>query len=705
MRNWMMFIAFWLLNFVFVPNIMGQCDDDDPLIADIFSTEIGCRDGVVLLTFSFSEDDDEFDVFYRIGSTVYTLSDIEDGHTVEHFIQVGDQITLIRVEEEYEGEICVTQVNKTIDPNNPEVPNLILSATPPSCDLNNGSIQAQASGTQPPYEFSIDSGPFQSNPIFNNLSTGTYTITVRDDKGCTNTSTQNLSTTDDLSLSITEVINPTCNANNGSISVQANGGQTPYSYSIDGSNFQDNPFFNSLAEGNYIIIVRDNNNCSRSVEQNLSTTDNLSLVIAEVINPTCNASNGSISVQASGGKTPYSYSIDGSNFQDNPLFNSLAEGNYTIIVRDNNNCSRSVEQSLSATDNLNISNAEVTNPTCNANNGSISVQASGGQTPYSYSIDGSNFQEDPLFSGLGAGNYRLVIVDDAGCSVDTMLSFETHPALELSLNNKMDVNCDRANGIIELSAVGGSLPYLFSIDGSRFQEQVLFEGLQAGNYTAEVIDQEGCVDSLAISLSEILPLVMAEDDLGIETKQTESLTIFVLDNDVIEGEVVLQIVREANKGSIEITNMLTLVYQPDEDELGQDSLLYEVCSASCPLSCDTAMVVIDIEPDEGLCDLEVIDQRVVFPEGITPNNDGYNEYLEFKIVDKLGCPTNYARSDISIFNRWGDIVFKEEPYENRWNGIHQNGQALPPGVYYYALRVDREDKEDFVKFGHVTIFK
>ncbi|MBK9488175.1 MAG: gliding motility-associated C-terminal domain-containing protein [Haliscomenobacter sp.] len=68
-------------------------------------------------------------------------------------------------------------------------------------------------------------------------------------------------------------------------------------------------------------------------------------------------------------------------------------------------------------------------------------------------------------------------------------------------------------------------------------------------------------------------------------------------------------------------------------------------------------------------------------------------------------PSNYIKSDITIFNRWGYKVFVQEPYDNQWKGTSRNGEELPPGVYYYVLRIRPEGRKEFVKFGSVSIFK
>jgi gliding motility-associated-like protein len=65
---------------------------------------------------------------------------------------------------------------------------------------------------------------------------------------------------------------------------------------------------------------------------------------------------------------------------------------------------------------------------------------------------------------------------------------------------------------------------------------------------------------------------------------------------------------------------------------------------------------------------------------ITPGNeDGLNDALVFPGLDTL--PNN----DIILFNRWGQVVYKAQPYDNNWKGTDQSGQDLPEGTYYFVL--------------------
>jgi gliding motility-associated-like protein len=93
----------------------------------------------------------------------------------------------------------------------------------------------------------------------------------------------------------------------------------------------------------------------------------------------------------------------------------------------------------------------------------------------------------------------------------------------------------------------------------------------------------------------------------------------------------------------------------------------------------------------------------VFTNGLTPNGDGRNDVLVFRVVSVEECELNYAESEIIIYNRWGDVVFSASPYGNNWGGTGRNGQDLPPGVYYFVLRVTLE--QQYTQFGSVILLR
>ncbi len=131
----------------------------------------------------------------------------------------------------------------------------------------------------------------------------------------------------------------------------------------------------------------------------------------------CTSTDGTITATGIGGQGELSYSIDGINFQSEGNFNNLAAKSYTISVKDENNCTSSIEAIVSSggTD-LAFEATPTRDSDCLSDNGEIEITASGGVAPYQYNI-GNGFSANAIFKGLSPGNYSVEVKDAAGCSV------------------------------------------------------------------------------------------------------------------------------------------------------------------------------------------------------------------------------------------------------------------------------------------------
>ncbi len=120
-------------------------------------------------------------------------------------------------------------------------------------------------------------------------------------------------------------------------------------------------------------------------------------------------------------------------------------------------------------------------------------------------------------------------------------------------------------------------------------------------------------------------------------------------------------------------NICIEVYEGDTpDELCWSKelckMLWIVCDSSAEMETDT----VDINP----CGPSVLN----IPTGFTPNGDGLNDVLEITGSDRC------LPIDITVFNRWGQIVYSKVDYDNSWNGDNTSGIAIPDGTYF--LKVD-----------------
>jgi len=172
----------------------------------------------------------------------------------------------------------------------------------------------------------------------------------------------------DLAVTVASQSNPTgCNTNNGSIAVNGSGGKAPYQFAINAGSYGNISMFNNLGAGTFTLTIKDANNCERSVQVTLaSTNSSLAATASTVSNTECVTSNGSITVNATGGTSPYQYQLGNNAFGAASTFTDLKDGNYNIVVKDNVGCTVTVNTTV-ARGNTGVSYSSVIVPIVNAN--------------------------------------------------------------------------------------------------------------------------------------------------------------------------------------------------------------------------------------------------------------------------------------------------------------------------------------------------
>ena len=384
--------------------------------------------------------------------------------------------------------------------------------TNPSCGYNNGSILVTASGGTPPYKFAVN-GNSQNNGYFPSLNasgSGHYNIQVTDAAGAS--ATDQVILTDALpppSITIAASVFPTdCTSKDGVITVTGSGGSLPYQYSIDGINFSPSNTFTGLSRGTYFFFVKDANGCIQQRGFGFLGEFECKNPCGLVCNgegglTSCN-NDGSIDIVAFGGVEPYSYSVDGVNFQgsiyahQSMSFSSLAAGLYTLYVKDAAGTLVIAGYQLIQSCAVKVVFVGV-DASCGASDGAVTVHASNGSPPYTFSIDGINYQTDSLFTGLSTGAYSVTVKDAAGTTSSRQVTvFDKCPAITATAT---DETCGTSNGSIAVAGTKGELPYSFSIDGSHFQASPIFSGLPAGNYAVTLRDANGFTVSSNVKIN------------------------------------------------------------------------------------------------------------------------------------------------------------------------------------------------------------
>ncbi len=366
-----------------------------------------------------------------------------------------------------------------------------------------GAIDVSISGGTTPYS-SLWSNNATSEDL-SNLSSGSYTDTVRDANGCEAIRSFSISQPGaaiNLSATSTDIL---CNGNaTGSINLSVSGGLAPYSYNwSNGAGTED---ISNLTAGTYTVTVTDDNNCTEDFSVTLSqpTAINASL---NAVNPVCqNDSRGSIDLTVNGGVPGYTFQWNNGEQTEDLI--DLYAGLYSCEITDDNGCTELVQATLTDPDAVSISGTTTDVLCYGASTGSIDITPSNGTLPYTFDWSNSTGSEDP--SGLAAGLYSVNVIDNNSCG--GFISFvidQPDTSVYVSSSIVVDVACfGNQTGSVNIEVNGGTPPYDYMWSNSAVTQDISL--LAAGSYSVDITDDNGCLFSFSASVDEPAELTLSE---------------------------------------------------------------------------------------------------------------------------------------------------------------------------------------------------
>jgi|GEM_PF-1205867 len=583
---------------------------------------------------------------------------------------------------------------------------IAVNATNITCNgADDGSVTVVTNGGVAPYTYSIDGGvTYQSNVTnsytYNNLSPGSYTIIVRDGVGCQIVNPSNpiiLTEPGILSASVVGV-NPSAAGNDGEICISPAGGTAPYTVTAscgtvqagNGTSCSGTFSILNLTAGTCYLTILDDNNCTFLDSVTLFTA-NCAVVSASIvgINPGTAGNDGEICISPAGGTPPYTVTAscgtvqtgNGANCNGTFSVQNLSAGTCFLTILDDNNCTflDTVTLYTANCSTFNLTAVIVDNISCNGlEDGSITINVSGGTPPYFYSIDnGFTFANSSnnsfVFPDREEATYNIVVQDISGCS----RTYQSNPVMIVepdlvSIGGNTLGSCTENNtGRIDITPLGGTLPYTYLwSNGSLTEDQT---GLAAGAYEVTVCDINQCCEIASYTL-QLLQSVVVDAGADLTIFSDETATVGIQTNVLPPFDVVWT-----------PTNGVSDPIGETVDLTPQQTTTYTIQVTSREGCIGSDELVVNVTP------------RGVFaiPSGFTPNGDGKNE--TFSPIVLGANQLQYFR----IFNRWGELIHSES---TPWDGSY-NGEAQPIGTYIYVIEYRDDTGETFVEKGHFSLIR
>ncbi len=384
--------------------------------------------------------------------------------------------------------------------------NVVLTPNNIVCGIGTGSITIGAvTGGSPTYSYNVNGGTFSTSPPVTGLAAGTYTIGVKDANGCIFTKTVAVSVTTGPTA-ITGTTTPAgCGLTNGTYNVTGVTGGTPaYSYSVDA--VSTGSLTSNLAPGTHSITVKDLNGCIFTTTFSIAGTTGPTAATVTTTNASCGSANGSATVTTvTGGLAPYQYSFDGSAFAAGTSTTGLSAGSHTVIIKDANSCTLTVNYNISNTGSPTASVTSSVNVSCfGGSNGSFTVTPVGGTGPsYTYTLT-SPFQTNGTgqFSGLPQGTYNITVKDQVGCVTTTSVTL-TQPTSLTVTPSSVPAKCfGTATGTVNVVGAGGTPTYSYNLNGGAYQSSPTFANQSAGTYVTGIKDANGCTTTQTVTVTQ-----------------------------------------------------------------------------------------------------------------------------------------------------------------------------------------------------------
>jgi gliding motility-associated-like protein len=562
---------------------------------------------------------------------------------------------------------CANEADLTIVVNPNPIPT--ASNTGPVCAGASVNLNAEPDGMSS-YSWSGPAG-FSSSvqaPVIVTDSSGNndgiYTLLVTDSNGCTAEATTPLTVNLNPTISTT-LTDPLCfESCDGEIEINAQGAASPIEYFVDGGvSGQSSAVFSNLCEGNYSAMIEDGNGCvSNVLDVELTHPELLELTIVSVENQNCQTP-GSAEVIANGGTSPYNYiwPSDASGVNQGYAGN-LAAGNYTVTVFDANGCEAQVTFDVESEGELIAESIIESHVSCRgASDGSIRVSVSVGTPDYTINwglgsdvVSGNTY----LIDNLSGGYYTINVTDANGCS-EVFNHQIDEPDRVLGANvTKENVSCYGANdGEIHALPFGGETPYSFewSLD-NVISNQSSLTGISEGFYHLDVFDANGCSFDTLIMIQEPSPIL-------------------------VDFEVTHPSCIGNNDGAIELSvtggiEPYAYVWDDVSTSLPYLTRLYEGTIEVSIIDGDGCSVNLG-----GITLIDVPEECLRIPDAFTPNGDDNNDTWELENLD------NFPNAVVTVFSRWGQVVYSAKQGEESWDGTNSNGELVATGSFLYLVKL------------------
>ena len=446
----------------------------------------------------------------------------------------------------------------------------------------------------------------------------------------------------------------------GSVMLSVSGGTGNCTYHWSNGSTSQN--LNNLTAGIYHVTVTDANNCStKNTAEIIEPLESL-IVDHTTNNVSCyGMNNGGISLIISGGDP--AYQVLWSTGATTSDINGLVPGIYIATVTDNNGCAITTSVDLQQPIDALTLSATATSSNCLTGLAStINTSTLGGTPPYIYQW--SNGNNTATVSQVFNGTFTVTITDNNGCSATKTVTIDNQASLNVTPSGPPEI-C--VGEMITLSA-----PLFPGVQYQWNYNNIPLNGANANSFSTPAAGTY---------------TLTASNNCGTYTSNPIQVTTRTLQNISVSNNFIICPGEHAQLvagGGLEYSWSPTI-------GLNNAEIYNPVASPTV-----TTNYTVTIKDDIGCKATATVQVAVMcdslnVPNGFSPNGDGTNDYFVIEGLSK------YPENTLFIYNRWGNLVYKKQEYDNKWDGKSNVsgiylGRTLPNGTYYYILDLKTDDK-------------
>ena len=546
---------------------------------------------------------------------------------------------------------------------------------------SDGIATIDATSDYPPYQYNWSNSGITAT--INGLPIGTYTVTVTDLLGCTDTTSVVVSQIAEL-IETNTIIPASCFGDDDAmITLNVLGGTTPYTYIWnDGST---NSSLASIVAGNYYVTIKDANGCTITDNMNIIQPENITVSLPNDFK-VCKYMDYNLQALVTGGSQPYTYSWNSGSVNSNIDYNINQETIYSITVIDSHNCKASNKVAISVYDDIVFTATADDDTVCIGDPIILTGNISGGKPPYSIFFEGASVTLPYAVYPNAQTYYSLDVVDVCNYKTSQILDLYTFPVSPLSFSADTLSGCPplKVSFNIGSEVEGGIYNWTFGDGGvgdNITNTSHTYKNSGLYDVSLELMDRYGCKNEQTIEkLIYIFPTPEALFEPSVE------VVSFI--NPVISFN------NYSNRNDINHWDLgdgtLSSIVEPTHTyhEIGFYNITLSVMNN---LGCvDTVKSLVEVKDEFTL----------YVPTAFTPDGDGINDYFFAKAH---GVDTNNFH--MMIYDRWGEVIWETNNIYAKWDGKAKANKIVQNDTYTWLIICNDFTGVEHTKTGNVTIFR